>query len=210
MGALVLKPNEKETVFPCSVKLCLPLILFVALIPAVADASGASHGHQVGFGEILLKMIPYWVNLIIFIAVLVLAGRKPLRNHLEQRRSNITKTIEAARFELQEINGAWQQMKARVASIETEQAKLAAEIASDGEAEAAQILREAQDRVKLIEQLSAFSIQSEKKAAEDRLQVELINVVIAGATEKLKQQLNVDTDRHIREAALQQVKHLNQ
>ncbi len=189
--------------------LVLAVVMLLPITALAAGGSSAHHGHQVTFTEILIKLVPYWVNLLIFITVIVLAARKPLKNYWEQRRTDISRTIETGRLELQEITKLWERMKERVASIGDEQSRLAGEIASDTEVEIAQILRDADERVKLINQQAAISIQSERKAAEDRVQSDLINSVIALAAEKLKQQLDVDTDRHIRGATLQQVKGLN-
>ena len=187
----------------------LSLIILLASSAQFAAAE-ASHGeaHSAGHHEVSLTWP--WVNFLIYVVGLFFILRRPFSEMWDARRRNLADLRERGALELRTAQGLLQDAEKKIRNLEQEATEMEKSIVVDGEKEGAQLVLDAKARAQRIAAQVDESISSELRGAEVSLRRELADKVLTSASEKLKRELNADSDRAIRQQVLGGVRGLMQ
>jgi F-type H+-transporting ATPase subunit b len=140
------------------------------------------------------------INTAILLAILVAAGKKPIREALKQRKARLVGSMdEAARMkaESETILAGYER---KLAHLDEEIERIRREMRESAEVERQRILTEAKERRERMERDARILIEQELKAARETLTRETVSSAMRSAEELLTKQLGAaDEDRIARD-----------
>lgn len=186
-------------------KMRMPFLLALVLLPtAVAHAAG---GH--GTGSITDLKWP-WVNFAIYAAILTYLLRKPLAAAWAARRAAMIDLVGAAQREAEEARKELVAAEAKISTLNAELARVGADIEKEGVREAGDLVLDAKKRAERIVAQGKDLALAEKRSTEESIRKEIVEQALKRAEASLRNELNVDTDRPLRDAAVSAVRGLVQ
>lgn len=158
-----------------------------ALTPALAFASGG----QCAPDEFCFTIQGYYIiNFVVFVAILVFAGKKALGDMLQKRYDEVAKEIESAQAAKAAAEEKFEAYKQRVERLEEENAKLLAEVRAGTQTEVEQILAEARAASEKLQGEVALRASQENKRLREELQREAAELSLQLAREVLAERLS--------------------
>ncbi len=183
----------------------LPLGLLLALTVFVPlDSFAAEHAHHASIADI----IPFWVNFVIFSAVMFLILRRPVLAGWAKRRHSIESAVVGAKEELEAVDAKYLQAQAKLSRLSIELNQLTAEVEKDIELESKQAKEFALAGAAKIMQRAKETILAEEKAAISRIRRDIAETALRVAQEKLKTFVTPDKDKRLRDLSLERVRGL--
>ncbi|RMG44105.1 MAG: hypothetical protein D6719_02440 [Candidatus Dadabacteria bacterium] len=178
---------------------CLLGQLFLFLPFAFASAEGHHGGHhQPSFSDI----IPFWINFSVYVVVLFVLLKKPLKSGWLARRSAIEEAVSRAERAYKEASEKLHEAKGKLAGLEQEIVTIRDAIAAEAEREAGEILSAGKKRAELIGTNLRETIEMEERAAERAVREEVADYVISKVRDRLINEIDPTFDKSLREAAL--------
>ncbi len=184
-------------------------LLVVCMALPLAWASGAHHSagdvptinwwvwdaHQPPMGWFLL-------DFVIFLAGLVHFAGKPLRGALAERHTTIKRSISEAASAHAKAASHQEQVRDKLARMESEAQTMATSSQNEGQAEHDQIVADAKAYAARLQQDSSAIVAQEQKRAEERLRRQLLQAALRQAGEQLTQELDAARQQEILERAI--------
>ncbi len=155
----------------------LALTLMLGLVPGVAMAAGGA-----------LESSPLWrvLNFVVFLAVVIYFGRKPVRSFLADRRRGIENDLDAARRELEQAESRLADCRRRMEQVDREMEEMRAAVRDQTEGERRRLLAEAQAAAERIRRDAQAAVQQEVQRARARLRAEVADAAVALAGDLLR------------------------
>ena len=181
-----------------------------------AEHGGAATG---GFAEFWHKVDPYlnfpgfeawrFINLAIFVTILVYLLKKPLSEAFKAKREAIRAELIRAEEEKQAALAQLTSVEARLARLESESVEIVENAKAEAESEKDRIIRETEEETKRLRAQAESEL--ERKAQQVRLQLRRFSAEesIARAEEKIKAQINAEKDVQLVRAGIQTMGGLN-
>lgn len=166
--------------------------------PAAAYAAGHGEGHT----PQITDLIPYVINFLIYLFVIWYFAKKPFCNAWSARREQISADMKKAAAEYDTADAKLQGAMQRIANLTSEQERLAREIAKETEHESEQLLIDARARSGRIIEQAKVTIAREERAAEAAVRKEIAELVLQRVRAKLAGELDVNSDKPLRDAVL--------
>lgn len=181
--------------------------IFIALNVGIAFASSESHGaHHEGS---IWDLRWYWFNFIIYAGGMYLLLRGQAVRGWAARREAIQNAVRAGEIQLENANNALAAAQKRLAMTDSAAIhELISPIIQDGEREAKRIVEQAQKQAVRIVEQAKLSVAVEQKSHETRLRRQVARTIVARAKERIQNELNADSDRALRSAAVKNIKAL--
>jgi len=146
---------------------------------------------------------PYWINFIVYIALLCFLLRKRLPAFWEARHALIVGEIQRGREDLAAARRALEEAEQRLLLAERHVEELAKKMRTVTSAEVMEILEGAKRKCAAIQEQAWQNASAEREAALSALREEIIALALSKAVELAKAELSPDRDREIRAAALE-------
>lgn len=150
-----------------------------------------------------------FINLAIFIAILAYLLKKPLSEGFkakrEEIRADLIKAEEEKKAALAELTSA----EAKLVSLDAEKSKVLADARAEADAEKARLAAEAEAEVKRLQDSTSGEIARLAAASKNELRRFSAQESIRLAEEKLRGQINSDTDSRLVKAGIQSIGGLN-
>lgn len=175
--------------------------LIVALLPSLVLAGGGEGGGGANWTKLTLA----FVNFTLFIGLLVVLLRKPLRSFFATRRDEIeTRLREAAELK-QAAEDKYQEYEAKLKALEKEGARILEEARAEGEDEKQRILQAAEKMAARVAEDAQRRIDAEVRAARVALRKEAVSEAVDAARRILSEQLNAGDDQKLVDSTVDQV-----
>lgn len=158
-----------------------------------------SIGHTPSVSDLALPAI----NFLIYIVLMVKLLKRPIADQLHARKEAIESYIKRAAMQWDQARRQLLDVQRRFSGLDTELRELANRIEADGKKEATAMVADAKTRAEIIIKRAHESAEAERKSAETQIRHELAQEVVRLASEKLAKELNSETDRPLRERALE-------
>lgn len=139
----------------------------------------------------------FLVDFALFVAALVYWTRKPLSQAFAQRHTSIKRAISDAAAAHAKASQLQQESRHKLAGLETEIRELLETSRQDGEAECAQMVREAEDYARRMRADTDAMMAQEIKRAELRLQTQTMRQVLVQAQSLLQANLKPEDAEHL-------------
>lgn len=181
----------------------ISLFLLLAAWPMQVWAEQGK-AHTGSFSDLAI----FWLNFIVYIAVMYFLLRKPFPVLWAKRRAGIEQGVRASAAELDRAKATLQQSQQKLNNLENDIARLREEMRSETQAE--QKALEAYGKVKSEKILARArdNYVAEKRSLEQKLQHEISEMALKLVRERLSSELSSDADKIWRDAALKNVKEL--
>lgn len=161
---LLLKSSRAP--FSWSSLLCLTAII---IVPVSAFASGGAH-HEPSLAHLKHP----WMNFITYAVLLYVLAAKPLKAAWTHRSDAIRKDVESAQDELTRAEKLLNEVEESTRNVKARQADLVRELIAQGEAEALQIVADANAKAQRIAHQAQELIAGESRAAHTALRRDMI------------------------------------
>ena len=135
--------------------------------------------------------------------------RKPLSNIWHGRRKRIAEAVERAYTLLREARSTHEQLVAEESNLESRLATIREELISGAEEESKETLESARDRANRLLVQARQLAEAERNRRVEAIRRDFAQLVIARAEEIVTNQINEESDVHIRRAALESEGGLN-
>lgn len=153
----------------CSLAISMNIIA-ATLSSTVALASGSEGGAH---GSIADTIGP-WINFIVYIAILTVLLRKPLKSGWAARRERIAEEVSAATSEMEASGRTLAAVEALTKNIAQEQERARAEILKQGELESASIATAAREKAARIKSQVLDLLAGESRSAQAHFRASLV------------------------------------
>ncbi|MCI5066350.1 ATP synthase F0 subunit B [bacterium] len=179
------------------------VVLSVLLAPQIVLAAS-------GGVPSIVDTIPYWINFLVFVAVLGFIVRKPFLSYWAERTEKIAAAVNAGRDAELAAQAELEAQREKHASLDAEVQQLARRIEEEGKTEAERLVAEAHQRAKAIMTRAQEGIIAERANLESRLRDEVATEVLRKAESIVRGRLDERADRELRRRVLGEVQELVQ
>lgn len=187
-----------------NIKWCALALTGAALFsPQIALAAGGNSGS-------IADLKWPWVNFGIYVCLISYFLRKPLATAWKSRRELMISLVGGAKKEAEAARKYLIEAEAKMNALDAELLRIAADIEKEGTREAADIVLDAKNRAQRIVSQGKDLAQAELRSTEEALRREIVEQALKRAETQLRSDLNIDTDKPLREVALGAVRELVQ
>lgn len=168
--------------------LLLPLLILLSLAGA-ALASGEEGGRPAF--EPILSMAMFWrvVNFVVLFAILYRFTAKPVRDFFANRREGIISSLEEAKRAKEDAEGRYRELSQRLANRDQEFEEIRKSALENAEKVRDEIIAEAHERARRMEEKAKESIAQELKKARESLKREAAELALKLSEERLKKEI---------------------
>ncbi len=162
-------------------------------LPLAAMAAGDAHGeHHIDW---LKSVILPFINLTMFLVILVVALKKPLKNYFQNRAQELKDALEAAERAEKEAKAKLAEYGEKIKDLEKEREELFATFRKEAEAESERIVARAKERASKIKEDMERSLANELSLATNELREETIRNLVVQVSEIFENKVT-DKDRN--------------
>lgn len=147
--------------------LAIPSIFIVTTVAQAGGAEGAHHGS-------IADIVGPWINFLVYVTLLVVLVRKPVKNGWASRRDRIAQEVSAATSEMEAAERELAAVEALTKNIAQEQERARAEILKQGELEAASIMTTAREKSSRIKAQVKELLEGESRSAQASFRASLV------------------------------------
>lgn len=165
----------------------LTTLLGLFLAPSIAFAAE---------GAGVRELVWHTFNLSILIAIVVYFARKPLREVMATRRTQIEGELEQAHGDLQRAESQLAEWEQRMNALESELDEIRGAVRSQAESERDRIIADAESGADRIRANASAAVEQEARRARDVLRIESAELALARAGDLIQQRIGEgDRDR---------------
>ncbi|GEM_PF-2935648 len=185
----------------CSKKALLGTLasLFIA-----SDLFAAGDGHAPGVSTLLLPVF----NFALYLVLMFLILKGPISTLLRARRDNLEAHIKRAAMHWDQARKQLLEVQRRFQTLDGDIKELSERIAIEAKKEGETLVADAKEHALMTIKRANEGALAERKTAENQVRAELAQAVLKLASEKLTKDMNQDTDRPLRERALDGIRAL--
>ena len=149
------------------------------------------------------------INFVIFIAILVIAGRKPIRKALQDRSNKIAQEILEAQRLQTEAKDALAQYETMLKEFQQEREQMLQQYRQQGEAEKEDLIASGKKEAERIKADAERSIENERQSMQKRIERELVEEALKRAEVLINENLNPQDHTRLTNEYLTQVESLS-
>lgn len=188
--------TKKKILLPVSI---LGSLLICSLAFASNSHSAAQHAEALpSFFEFLAEKKIYWINFIVYVALLFFVLKKVFLKAWGTRRSAYKDAITSGQKLLEESERTLAEAQSLMASLPNEVSSLKLKMSQEAEYEAESIVRDASQRAEKIKNQASQSAAAEKRAAISQYQEKLIDMAMKNARNKVSGLISADVDSRLK------------
>lgn len=174
----------------------------------VAFAAGAAHGaHEElpAFGDFLLSKKVYWINFLIYAALLSYLLKNLFAKAWVNRRKAYQESISSGQSLLEKSERQLADARKQIAELPEEISKLENRLTKEVEFEARAIIEDASQRADKIKTQANQSAAAERQAAAARYQEQLVDLAIKRAISRIPGMMSAEVDSRLSNKVLSSV-----
>lgn len=174
-------------------RLSAALLLLLALAAPALAASEAGEAHGPNFGMLALHVL----NFAFLLWLLNRYARQPLLDYLAQRSQGIREELDSAQARLREAEQELDGLRTRLASFDSEAARIVATAEQVAEAEKQRTVERARETADRLREDAQRVVQQEIARAKSELRAEAANLSTRLAGELLRDKLEPEDDKRL-------------
>lgn len=152
------------------IRACSVATSYLLLAVPVAHASGSEGAHHGSISDV----VGPWINFIVYVTLLFVLVRKPIKNGWAARRERIVAEVSAATSEMEAAERELAAVEALTKNITQEQQRARSEILKQGELEAGSIVSVAREKASRIKMQVKELLEGETRSAEASFRATLV------------------------------------
>ena len=159
--------------------------VMIAAMPVDALAAGESADWRPTF-----DLVMRWVNFLILAFIIIKFSRAPIKNFLENRKQEISSSIEALESEKKKIEQEIDENRQKLENSRERLAVLKQRILAEGEKNKQKIISDAENESRLMIESAGQKMNSRIEEARNELRSELVDLAVNIALKKLPAEVN--------------------
>lgn len=182
-------------------------LVVVGLCIGAALAEGTTaHGAEAAVEHHGPSMALLWLNFVLYVLAMYGVTRKPAKSFWDSRKLRIGDAVARASALLQEARIAHAQVIAEESELDSKLAIAREELIASAEAEYREVVDSARDRASRLLNQARQLVEAERNRRLDAIRREFASRVVAHAEQILRGQVDVEVDKALRGAALENEK----
>ena len=153
-----------------SVSSVVVLSLSLALSVSESALAAGGAGHQPSIHDI----VPFWVNFVVYLALMTFLLRKPIKNGWASRRNRIADEVASATSEMEAAERELAAVEALTKNLTQEQERARVEILKQGELEAEALISSAKEKAHRIDSSTKELLEGESRSAQAHFRAALV------------------------------------
>jgi F0F1-type ATP synthase membrane subunit b/b' len=144
----------------------------LALVLAVSDVAFASAGaaHHPSIHD----TVPFWINFAIYIVLMTVLLRKPIKNGWESRRDRIAEEVSSATADMEAAERELAAVEALTKNLSQEQERARVEILKQGELESNSVVSAAKEKAARLASSTKDLLEGESRSAQAHFRAALV------------------------------------
>lgn len=192
--------------------LCLTVLVqglvLEGLVPQEAFAATAEHGGAHHHAPDIYSIKFYLINFAIYAALIIFIAKKNLPAAWASRRKTLETSIRASREKMELIEKNHSEVRAKLAAVDQDIRQIHSNSAEETKREVEEIKISTESAIQRIEKQVQDTLSAEQRSLEKDLRRLYTEAAIKLAGEKIKSQLNSDSDKALRQKALSKMQGL--
>ena len=164
------------------------LFIFVLFASFWSTALYATGGGDVG--SPLMDFVWKTLNVAVLVAIIYKFARKPVASALNSTAQSAKQVVDDARSAEERITSELSGMRIQISALEKEAVEMVASAKKDAENEKARIIEEGRQELVRMKEQARFTLEQERRKAEDVLRNWIAEESVRLAEEKLKKEMN--------------------
>ena len=160
-------------------------VLFASFWSTVLYAAGGSDG-----GSPLMDFVWKTLNVAVLVAIIYKFARKPVASALNSTAQSAKQVVDDARSAEEKITSELSGMRFQIYVLEKEAVEMVAAAKKDAENEKTRIIEEGRQELVRMKEQARFTLEQERRKAEDDLRNWVAEESVKLAEEKLKKEMN--------------------
>lgn len=141
-----------------------------------------------------------FINLIIFVFLLIFFVRKPIKNFLKNRREAVIGHIEESKKIFEQAHAKASVARQKMANIDKEGEAYVASLRADAQYLAKRLVEEAQEKTQMVQKEVSLIIEAEEEQVEKEFKTNFITKIIRTAHRDMEKNLSPeDSDKFIKD-----------
>jgi len=171
-----------------TVKKMMRLFIFVMFASFWSTALYATGGGDVG--SPLMDFVWKALNVAVLVAIIYKFARKPVASALNSTAQSAKQVVDDARNAEERITSELSGLRIQISALEKEAVEMVASAKKDAENEKARIIEEGRQELVRMKEQALFTLEQERRKAEDVLRNWIAEESVRLAEEKLKKEMN--------------------
>jgi F0F1-type ATP synthase membrane subunit b/b' len=145
--------------------------MLTALLIVASDAHASGTGHAPSIGDLTF----YWINFVLYIALMSYLLRKPIKTAWASRTARIKQTVSDCTDQVASAERELNAIEALTKGLPTEQERARQQIISQANLEATDIVKQAEQRAARIREQSKEMLKGEMRSAQSSFRASLVS-----------------------------------
>ncbi len=162
------------TIFSLKTSTSARTVLATSLTLVVAHSDFAFASGGAGHHPSIHDIVPFWVNFVIYISLMTVLLRKPIKNGWASRRNRIAEEVASATADMEAAERELAAVEALTKNLSQEQERARVEILKQGELESNSIVSAANDKATRLASSTQDLIEGESRSAQAHFRAALV------------------------------------
>jgi F0F1-type ATP synthase membrane subunit b/b' len=145
--------------------------ILTALLAVSSEAHASGAGHVPSIGDLTF----YWVNFVLYVALMTYLLRKPIKNGWAARTARIKQTVADCTDQVESAERELNAIEALTKGLPAEQERARQQIVSQANLEAADIVKQAEQRAARLREQSKEMLKGEMRSAQSSFRASLVS-----------------------------------
>lgn len=166
--------RPKGTILSTKTSTSVTAVVATSLVTALAVSDVAVASAGAGHHPSIHDIIPFWVNFVIYIALMTALLRKPIKNGWASRRNRIAEEVASATSEMEAAERELAAVEALTKNLSLEQERARVEILNQGELESDSIVSAAKEKAARLATSTKDLLEGESRSAQAHFRSALV------------------------------------
>ena len=162
------------TIFSLKTSTSVRTVLATSLAFALAHSSFSFASGGAGHHPSIHDIVPFWVNFVIYVALMTVLLRKPIKNGWASRRNRIAEEVASATADMEAAARELAAVEALTKNLSQEQERARVEILNQGELESHAIVSAAKEKATRLASSTQDLIEGESRSAQAHFRAALV------------------------------------
>jgi len=181
-------------------------LILAALLVTTANAYASGAGHTPSIGDLTF----YWINFVLYVALMSYLLRKPIKNGWAARTARIKQTVADCTDQVESAERELNAIEALTKGLPAEQERARQQIITQANLEAADIVKQAEQRAVRIREQSKEMLKGEMRSAQSSFRASLVSRALQLAKDRFSKGEYVAREQAYVGAAVSRAKSLVQ
>ena len=196
------------TILSTKTSTSLTAVVATSLVTALAVSDVAVASAGAGHHPSIHDIIPFWVNFVIYIALMTALLRKPIKNGWASRRNRIAEEVASATSEMEAAERELAAVEALTKNLSHEQERARVEILNQGELESNSIVSAAKEKAGRLATSTKDLLEGESRSAQAHFRSALVAKAVELSKVKFQTGELAARQSHYVDAAIDRAKKL--